>query len=160
MNVDLDQQLKAIELFQDWSNVLLATTTIALGWVAGEASFRNRVLRAACVALLTLSICFGVVTLALLPIIAGQLRFGGVRTVTELDAKKRQSDPAAAPWSFYDQQAGFRVLGESTATRWLRVKHVCWFQHAFFLAGIVVYAIGTVRKPREEQPNQAGFAAG
>jgi hypothetical protein len=32
----VEQQLKALSFFKDWSNLLLATTTIAMGWLARD----------------------------------------------------------------------------------------------------------------------------
>ena len=34
LDANIEQQLKALEFFKDWSNYLLVTTVAALGWVA------------------------------------------------------------------------------------------------------------------------------
>ena len=36
MDANMEQHLKALDSFKDWSNYLLVTTVAALGWTAGK----------------------------------------------------------------------------------------------------------------------------
>lgn len=114
---------KPLEHFKDWSNYLLVTTVAALGWVATkEVEFLSPWLRAGCIVALAVSIMFGIFTLALIPLVGEQ----------------RTNEP-----SFYDVRANYRLFRRKRSNR---LKDFCFWQHAFFLVGIVLYAIGTIWK--------------
>ncbi|QSB02666.1 hypothetical protein JWZ98_06940 [Methylomonas sp. EFPC1] len=114
----IEQHLKSLEYFKDWSNYLLVSTVAALGWVASK---DGRVMHADIeIWCFALSIVFGIFTLALVPIVAAQVN--------------------ASIDSFYDVRPRFRpfwLWGEEIT---LPIKAVCWPQHIFFLIGILAYA--------------------
>jgi hypothetical protein len=110
---------KALDYFKDWSNYLLVTTVAAIGWV-GRANIMwcSPWPRLLCVSSLTLSVWFGIFTLALVPLVAEQ------RTPSQ---------------SIYHVEAEFNLLG----TRRRKLKSVCFWQHVLFLFGVLMYAAGT-----------------
>lgn len=114
----IEQHIKSLEYFKDWSNYLLVTTVAALGWVASKDScLADANIEIWCFAL---SIVFGIFTLALVPIVAAQI-------TDDLD-------------SFYDVRPRFRLFWLWGPECKLPIKAVCWPQHIFFLAGILVYS--------------------
>jgi hypothetical protein len=122
---NVEQHLAALNAFKDWSNYLLVTTVAALGWVATTnkptGAPRVWVLR-----LLAFSIVCGVLTLGLIPLVA--------------ESVKKDSS------SIFDISVQFNLLwlwGPEVSSR---LKFVCWPQHVSFLAGIIVYAIGSIRQ--------------
>jgi hypothetical protein len=113
---------KALEFFKDWSNYLLVTTVAAVGWVAGKehADFYSERLRAGCIVALGVSIVFGILTLAVVPLVQEQ----------------RTSEQ-----SNYEVDAAFATLFGWTGS--CRLKSLCFPQHVFFLLAIFFYVVGT-----------------
>jgi cytochrome bd-type quinol oxidase subunit 2 len=115
----VDQKLKALDAFKDWSNYLLVTTVAALGWTTAKdaAHFSATWIQVATILLFALSVVFAILTLALIPHISENLEEG--------------------PRSIY----------ETSWDGWLRGKYqlmdFCFVQHLLFLLGIIVYAAGT-----------------
>ena len=107
---------------------LLVTTVAALGWVA----LPNHValspgVRDWVVFFLGASAVFGILTLALIPHVA---------TGVTNDVK-----------SFYDVRVRVRLfwlVGKRWMVPW-RIMWVCGPQHALFLAGIILFVVGTIR---------------
>lgn len=112
-----DAQTKALEFVSNANSYLLLATIALLGWVASGVEFSTDALRLAATACLTVSIVFGVATLALIPLVQEARRPG-------------QSN--------FDVAVQFSLLGR------LRLKAVLLPQHLLLLAGIVLYAIGTI----------------
>jgi hypothetical protein len=98
---------------------IFSTTVAALGWVASD----SRIVESPTVEVwcFALSAVFGIFTLALIPIVAGQIS----------DATK----------SFYDIYAPYKLFWLWGREFKLRIKTVCWPQHMLFLAGIIAFAI-------------------
>jgi hypothetical protein len=72
-----EQKLNALGAFKDWSNYLLVTTVVALGWVAGADTDKPLTLATKFeVFFLAASVIFGTFTLAVIPIIAEQITDG------------------------------------------------------------------------------------
>jgi uncharacterized membrane protein YhdT len=116
----IEQKLKALEAFKDWSNYLLVTTVAAVGWISSEHApgFPLWWVRALCIWAFALSIVFAIFTLALIPHVG--------------------EDIGAADKSIYTVYwRGYRVP--------LRLTHLCMPQHLLFIAGILLYAYGTFR---------------
>jgi hypothetical protein len=113
---------KPIDYFKDWSNYLLVTTVAALGWVTTKEAVISSIslprVWLLCVLCLTLSVVFGIFTLALIPLVAEQ---------------------RAAEESFYYVDAEFNLLGRCHA----RLKWVCFPQHVLFILGVLLYGGGT-----------------
>ena len=64
-----DAKTKALEFFKDWSNYLVVATVAAAGWVAtGNIDLSSAWVRAVCILAFSLSIAFGILTLALIPL--------------------------------------------------------------------------------------------
>lgn len=120
-----DPQTKALEFFKDWSNYLLVTTVAAVGWVAGKdhADFCSPGLQAICIVAFTLSIVFGILTLALVPLVQEQ----------------RKGDK-----SNYEVEVVYEKFWAADQAGACRLKTLCFPQHAFFLLGVVVFAAGTI----------------
>jgi len=117
----LEQQLKALEFFKDWSNYLLLTTVAALGWCGStESGLADSPVRWWCIWAFALSIVFGIFTLGLTPVVAEEMReeIGSIYY-------------AKGHFSF------FWLWGKEIG---MRLKTVCWPQHLLFLAGIILYA--------------------
>ena len=68
----IEQKLKALEAFKDWSNYLLVTTVAALGWVSTKDAphFSRRWIRLWCIWSFASSVFLAILTLALIPHIA------------------------------------------------------------------------------------------
>jgi hypothetical protein len=115
----VDQKLKALDGFKDWSNYLLVTTVAALGWTTAKeaAHFSATWIQILSILLFALSVVFAILTLALIPHIGENLENG--------------------PRSIY----------ETSWDGWFRGKYqlmdFCFVQHLLFLLGIIVYAAGT-----------------
>ena len=120
-----DAKTKALEFFKDWSNYLLVTTVAALGWIAGKDSiaFSGAGVRAVCIVALALSIVFGILTLALIPLVQEQ--------------RKPEHE------SNYDVPVTFRTWSK-TWTGGCTLKSLCFPQHVLFLLGIIAFALGTM----------------
>lgn len=118
-----DPKSKALEFFKDWSNYLLVTTVAAVGWVAaGDIDFSSVWVRAICILAFALSITFGILTLALIPLVEEQ------RNETHA--------------SNYDVVVAYGLWKGFTGR--CKLKALCFPQHVFFLLGIFVFAIGTM----------------
>jgi hypothetical protein len=117
MQHNIEQKLKALDCFKDWSNYLLVTTVAALGWVAAKESGVHSIWVVWCLAI---SAILGIFTLALIPIVAE-----GIREDTK---------------SIYDVRARFRPLWMWGPELPARLKWACWPQHISFIVGILVYA--------------------
>src|SRR5215475_4938699 len=126
MDPHIEQILKALDMFKDWSNYLLVTTVAALGWVAttNRPNISPKALRWT-IGALGASTVFGIFTLALIPLVAE-----GVTTDTP---------------SFYDVVGRFNLLWMLPPRVPLTLKWVCWPQHILFLVGIVVFTVGRIR---------------
>lgn len=121
----LEQQLKALEWFKDWSNYLLITTVAALGWVAVKGqTVAAEVCISAVVVALAFSIVFGMCTLAVIPILATKLKEDGP--------------------SFYEIDAEFQVFWMWGRIHRAKIKHFCWLQHVLFVVGIGLYAVAVL----------------
>ena len=114
-----DAQAKALEFVNSASSYVLLATIALLAWVASGVEFSNDALRVASMACLTLSVIFGVATLALIPLVQEARRPG-------------QSN--------FEVQAHFMLLGQRGA----RLKSALLPQYLFLLAGVVLYVCGMV----------------
>ena len=121
---DKVQLIASLGYFKDWTNYLLVTTVALLGWAAkGDALITGCLLQWT-IGLLCASVVFAILTLALIPIVGENM-------------KEKES--------FYSVKAPFRlfwVFGSPIGI--FKLKHICWFQHILFLAGIVVYSLGSI----------------
>src|SRR5436190_14452473 len=70
MHHNIEQKLKALDCFREWSNYLLVTTVAALGWVAAKESRVDSGLVVWCFAI---SAVLGILTLAVIPIVAEEV---------------------------------------------------------------------------------------
>lgn len=114
----MESDNKSLEYFKDWSNYLLVTTVAALGWVtADNVSFSSDTIRQACIWSFASSIVFAIFTLALIPLIAEQKKSGEDIYQVKPDC-----------W--------ICIMG-------IKLRSVCLPQHLLFLAGILLYAVGT-----------------
>ncbi len=114
-----DGQTKALEFLSSASTYLLIAAIALLAWVASAVEFSVQGFRFASMACLTLSIVFGVATLALIPLIQEARRPG-------------QSN--------FDVDAHFTLFGR----RGMRLKAVLLPQHVLLVAGVILYALGMV----------------
>ena len=113
--------LQALGFFKDWSNFMLVTTTVAMGWVAkASPDMKFRVPAIFCFGL---SIIFAVFTLALIPLVAEQI--------------------TAKSTSIYDISATFKPFWLWGEARAISLKVVCWPQHVLFISGILLYGLGS-----------------
>jgi hypothetical protein len=122
----IEQKLKALDGFKDWSNYLLVTTVAALGWTAekGSDSFCTPWIKQVVVLLFALSVVFAILTLALIPHVAE-------------DIKTRKNGQVPSIYHVYWK--GWFVE--------LRLTRLCFPQHVFFLLGIILYATATAFPP-------------
>jgi hypothetical protein len=130
----------SLELFKDWSNALLVTTVAALGWVATkDLVFRPAWTRSLCILFFSLSVVFAIFTLALIPLIAEQQdvepSIYNVAITSDLLDQINSVLDYVCILSLLDR------IGISIRSLFLR--NVCFPQHAFFLMGIGLYAVGT-----------------
>jgi hypothetical protein len=114
-----DPQSRALEFISRASTYSLIATIALLAWVASGVEFSGQGLRLASMTALTLSIVFGIGTLALIPLIAEARRPG-------------QSN--------FDADARFLLFGQRSA----RLKAMLLPQYVLLLAGIVFYVIGMI----------------
>jgi hypothetical protein len=98
--------------------VLLATIAL-LAWVASGVEFSNDRLRLAAMACLTMSVVFGIGTLALIPLVQEARRPG-------------QSN--------FDVDARFALFGRRSS----RLKAMLLPQYLLLLAGLILYVVGMV----------------
>lgn len=125
MQPEMTQLVASLGFFKDWSNYLLVTTVAALGWIATKPLIVDGLALKLTIGFLCLSIVFAMLTLALIPLVGERLTAGT---------------------SIYDVKARFTVFwlwGPEVAAK---LKWVCWPQHVFFLAGIITFSIGTIRR--------------
>jgi hypothetical protein len=131
--------LAALSHFKDWSNILLVTTTAALGWVSTRQGNILKTTYYLSVWFLAISIVFGIFTLGFIPVVTEQFPYIA-----------GQANP---PPSFYQVRPAF-FLGEWEVSSF-SIKHFCFLQHLFFLIGILTYAFGS-RFKGEAKPAQTG----
>jgi hypothetical protein len=113
-----DAQAKALEFVNSASSYVLLATIALLAWVASSGvEFSNDGLRVASMACLTLSVVFGVATLALIPLVQEARRPG-------------QSN--------FEVEGRFMLLGRRGA----RLKSALLPQYLLLLAGLIVFVIG------------------
>jgi hypothetical protein len=124
MDANVTQLLTALGYFKDWSNYLLITTVAALGWIATKPVLLSPAALRWTIACFCLSITFAIFTLALIPIVAE-----GVTTAR----------------SFYQTPARFQLLWLWGPELEFKLKWVCWPQHVFFLAGIIIFSVASIR---------------
>jgi hypothetical protein len=115
----IDAQTKALEFVSNANSYMLLATIALLAWVASGVEFSTEALRLAAMTCLTISIVFGVATLALIPLVQEARRPG-------------QSN--------FDVVVQFSLLGRRRA----RLKAVLLPQHVLLLAGVVLYALGMI----------------
>jgi len=122
----VEQLLKGLEFFGNWSNYILVTTVAALGWVAStaRAPISPRALRWV-IGCLCASIVFAVFTLAMIPLVAENI--------------------TAETKSFYELSPKFDLIYTIGPEVSLKLKWVCWPQHILFLVGIAIYSFASIR---------------
>jgi hypothetical protein len=123
---DLTAKLEAIRAFKDWSNYLLVTTITALGWVATSTSPTDEWVDSE-VILLALSAIFGILTLALVPIVAERIT-DQTRSIYQIKA----------PFTI------FYLWGRQVSAR---LKMFCWPQHGFLILAIAIHAFRYLKRP-------------
>ncbi len=123
MDANIEQRLKALDSFKDWSNYMLVTTVAALGWVASNNGALSPSATKWVVACLGLSVVFAIFTLALIPIVAEGVQATG---------------------SIYDVGAKFNLIYLWPPECTFKLKCVCWPQHVLFLLGIIIYSIARI----------------
>jgi hypothetical protein len=118
-----DNKAVALQSFKDWSNYLLVTTVGLAGWVASD-HVRFRSVRWETLALwcLGVSIVFGILALALVPLIAQQM--------TEEHT------------SIYGVPVNFHVFGVRCSAY---LSQACRPQHITFMVGVIALCLGTTR---------------
>jgi hypothetical protein len=123
MNPIIEQRLKALEFFKDWSNYLLITTVAALGWVATKDSPGLPPLASSLTILcFGFSIVFGIFTLALIPLVAEKI--------------------SGSEASFYEIRPEFNLFWICpTPITCVSLKTVCWPQHVLFIVGIGIFTL-------------------
>jgi hypothetical protein len=119
MTMPADPQTKALEFVHRTSLFTLIGTIALLAWVASGVEFSSDALRFAAMGCLTLSVVFGVGTLALIPLVQEARRAG-------------QSNFDVAP--------AFGLFGKRSA----RLRALMLPQYALLLAGIILYVIGMI----------------
>ncbi len=117
----LDRKFAALEHFREWSNYLLIATVASIGWI-GSGSRPLATLHAVSLACLTCSLVMGILAISTLPHLT--------RDVRDDDESIYQTKTIVwiFPW-----QTGER--------RFVRLKWLCWPQHALFLAGVLLYSL-------------------
>ncbi|MGY1607260.1 hypothetical protein [Geodermatophilus sp. SYSU D00700] len=128
--VDADPKVLALGAFERWSNYLLVTTVAAAGWIASKNLEIRPGWRDAALWCLGLSIVFGILTLALVPLI--------VQTM------------AARHTSIYRVPVKFHLFTGEMPRVFL--TQACRPQHAFFIAGIACYCIGVSERGNWQTP--------
>ena len=66
------------------------------------------------------------------------------QTLGEAVSKARASVDASKTTSIYDVDAPFKTFWLWGKTRHSRLKVPCWPQHVFFLAGIILFCVGSI----------------
>jgi hypothetical protein len=134
-----DTKTTALAFFKDWSNYLLVTTVAALGWVASaDIAFSSAWVRAVCIFSFALSIAFGILTLAIIPLVEEQRKLG--------------------------HQSIYDVVVEYQLTRgwhgFCRLKSLCFPQHILFLLGVAAFALGTMGGDPSSMSSAARWSIG
>jgi hypothetical protein len=114
-----DVQTKALEFVNQGSSYALIATIALLAWVASGVEFTNQGVRLAAMTCLTLSVAYGVATLALIPLVQEARRPG-------------QSN--------FDVDARYWLFGLRSS----RLKAVMLPQYLLLLAGLVFYIVGMI----------------
>jgi hypothetical protein len=114
-----DAQTKALEFVNSASTYVLVATIALTAWVASGVEFSSEGLRVTSMACLTLSVVFGIATLALVPLVQEARRPG-------------QSN--------FDVEARFLLFGQRSS----RLKAVLLPQYLLLLAGLILYIVGMV----------------
>ncbi len=114
-----DNPSRALEFISRANSYLLVVTIVLLAWVASGVEFSAESLRFASMACLTLSVIFGVLTLAFIPLVQEERRPG-------------QSN--------FDVEVRFWPFGQRRS----RLKSVLLPQHVLLIAGLVLYIVGMV----------------
>ncbi len=114
-----DAQTKALEFVNQGCSYALFATIALLAWVASGVEFSNEGLRLAAMTCLTLSVAYGLATLALIPLVQETRRPG-------------QSN--------FDVDARYWLFGLRSS----RLKAVMLPQYLLLLAGIVLYIVGMI----------------
>ncbi len=114
-----DAQTKALEFVSSANSYVLLATIALLAWVASGVEFSTEALRFAAMACLTVSVAFGIATLALIPLVQETRRPG-------------QSN--------FDVDVSFSLFGRRSC----RLKTVLLPQHLLLLAGLIFYVLGMI----------------
>ena len=114
-----DAQAKALEFVSRSNSYVLLATIALLAWVASGVEFSTEILRFASMACLTLSVVFGIGTVALVPLVQEVRRPG-------------QSN--------FDVEVYFLLFGRRSS----RLKAMLLPQHFLLLAGLILYVIGMI----------------
>jgi hypothetical protein len=114
-----DAQTKALEFVSSASNYTLLATIALVAWVSSGVEFADQGLRLSSMACLTMSVAFGVGTLALIPLVQEARRPG-------------QSN--------FDVEARYWLFGRRSS----RLKSVMLPQYLLLLAGVILYVIGMI----------------
>jgi hypothetical protein len=114
-----DAHTKALDFVSRANNFILLANIALLAWVASGVEFSAEWLRLAAMTCLTLSVVFGIATLALIPLVQEARRPG-------------QSN--------FDVQVQFALIGRGSA----RLKTALLPQYLFLLAGLVLYVVGMI----------------
>jgi hypothetical protein len=114
-----DAQTKALEFVNSASTYVLIATIALTAWVASGVEFSSEGLRVTSMACLTLSVVFGIATLAIIPLVQ-EVRQPG------------QSN--------FDVEARFKLFGWRSS----HLKAVLFPQYFLLLAGLILYVIGMV----------------
>jgi len=112
-----DAATRALEFVASASTYLLLATLALLAWVASGVEFSNDGLRIAAMVSLTLSVMFGVGTLALVPLVQEARRPG---------------------------QSNFAVEAPLFGRRGTRLATMLLPQYLLLLAGVILYVVGMI----------------
>jgi hypothetical protein len=123
------ERMSAIELFKDWTNVLLTTTLAAIGWTTAREriSLSPRLMRAATLCLCA-SVLFGILTLAIIPSVAEKVALSSKSHIYETTGQLYVFAGLSKPWK-------------------IKLVNICWPQHALFMTGVILYAWSVARSP-------------
>ena len=114
-----DAQTKALEFVNQGSSYALIATIALLAWVASGVEFTNQGVRLAAMTCLTLSVAYGVATLALIPLVQEARRPG-------------QSN--------FDVEARYALFGRRSS----RLKSVMMPQYLLLITGLILFAVGMI----------------
>lgn len=110
----------ALGYFKDWSNYLLVTSVGAVGWIAHQGGPTDSIWALLSLWSLALAVVFGIFTLALIPLVAEQIR--------DTDA------------SFHSVEVTYQLFGsQQRAYIW----QACRPQHVFFILGVLFYVMAS-----------------